>query len=67
MVNKFPSNIHKELKNYIYALYDPTNSSDLMPSATEDCADVNSRYERYKNHNKKPQFTPVKHEKPPHY
>ena len=29
MVNKFPSNIHKELKNYIYALYDPTNSSDL--------------------------------------
>ena len=23
MINKFPSNIHKELANYIYALYDP--------------------------------------------
>ena len=29
MVNKFPSNIHKELKNYIYAIYNPTNNSDL--------------------------------------
>ena len=27
--DKFPSNIHKELKNYIYALYDPSNVSDL--------------------------------------
>ena len=27
--HKFPSNIHKELKNYIYALYDPSNVSDL--------------------------------------
>ena len=43
------------------------DQKDDMPSAAEDCADVNSRYERYKNHNKKPQFTPVKHEKPPHY
>ena len=37
------------------------------PSAVDDCADITSKYERYKNHNKKPQFTPVKHEKPPHY
>ena len=29
MVNKFPSNIHRELKNYIYALYSPTSESDL--------------------------------------
>ena len=26
---RFPSNIHKELKNYIYAYYDPTNGTDL--------------------------------------
>lgn len=29
MQNKFPNNIHKELKNYIYALYDPSSSTDL--------------------------------------
>jgi len=29
MASKFPSNIHKELKNYIYAIYNPTNNSDL--------------------------------------
>ena len=26
---KFPANIHKELKNYIYALYDPAENSEL--------------------------------------
>ena len=26
---------------------------DITPSATEDCADVTSRYERYKKENKK--------------
>ena len=26
---RFPSNIHKELKNYIYAYYDPTDGNDL--------------------------------------
>ena len=26
---KFPANIHKELKNYIYAYFDPTDSNDL--------------------------------------
>ena len=40
---------------------------DIAPSATEDCADVTSRYERYKKENKKSQFTPIKYEKPPHY
>ena len=42
-------------------------SKDIVPSATEDCADVTSRYERYKKENKKSQFTPIKYEKPPHH
>jgi hypothetical protein len=43
---------------------DPKNN---LPSATEDCADVTSRYKRYKKQNKKSQFPPVKYEKPPHH
>ena len=35
-------------------------SKDIIPSATEDCADVTSRYERYKKENKKSQFPPIK-------
>ena len=35
-------------------------SKDTVPSATEDCADVTSRYERYKKENKKSQFSPIK-------
>ena len=42
-------------------------SKDIVPSATEDCADVASRYERYKKENKKSQFPPIKYEKPPHH
>ena len=38
-----------------------------LPSASEDCADVTSRYQRYKKQNKKSQFPPVKYEKPPHH
>ena len=26
---KFPANIHQKLKNYIYALYNPLDNSDL--------------------------------------
>ena len=40
---------------------------NITPSATEDCADVTSRYERYKKENKKSQFPPIKYEKPPHH
>ena len=40
---------------------------DNTPSATEDCADVTSRYERYKKQNKKSQFPAIKYEKPPHH
>ena len=40
---------------------------NITPSATEDCADVTSRYERYKKENKKSHFPPIKYEKPPHH
>ena len=40
---------------------------NITPSATEDCADVTSRYERYKKENKKSQFPSNKYEKPPHH
>ena len=43
------------------------DNKDISPSATEDCADVTSRYDRYKKQNKKSQFPPVKYEKPPHH
>ncbi len=43
------------------------DQKDILPSATEDCADVTSRYDRYKKQNKKSQFPPVKYEKPPHH
>ena len=43
---------------------DPKNN---IPSSTEDCADVTSRYERYKKGKKKSQFPPIKYEKPPHF
>jgi len=38
-----------------------------IPSATDDCADVTSKYERYKKDPKKPKFPPIDYEKPPHY
>jgi|TARA_B100001059_G_scaffold60321_1_gene56047 hypothetical protein len=37
------------------------------PSATEDCADITSRYQRYKKDNKKSEFPPIEYEKPPHH
>ena len=43
------------------------DQKDILPSATEDCADVTSRYERYNRKNKKSQFPPIKYEKPPHH
>ena len=45
----------------------PKDHKDIAPSASEDCADVTSRYERYKKQNKKTQFPPIKYEKPPHH
>ena len=38
-----------------------------IPSTVDYCADVTSRYERYKKENKKSQFPPIKYEKPPHF
>jgi len=43
------------------------NKTQDRPSAVDDCADITSRYERYKKQNKKTQFPPVKYEKPPHH
>jgi len=43
------------------------NKTAELPSAAEDCADVTSKYQRYKNQNKKSKLPPVKYEKPPHY
>ena len=40
---------------------------EKSPSATDDCADVTSRYERYKQDNKKSKFPPIEYEKPPHH
>ena len=36
-------------------------------SAVDDCADVTSKYERYKRKYTKSHFTPIKYEKPPHH
>ena len=38
-----------------------------LPSAADDCADVNSAYERYKKNVNKSKFPPVEYEKPPHH
>ena len=43
------------------------NKKEKIPSAVDDCADITSRYERYKKENKKSQFPPIKYEKPPHF
>ena len=40
---------------------------DSQPSATEDCADVTSKYEKYLKNSNKPKFPPVEYEKPPHH
>ena len=50
-----------------YMINKSKDHKDISPSATEDCADVTSRYERYKKQNKKTQFPPIKYEKPPHH
>ena len=64
---------YKEVKSEKRGTYksDMTSKSrdhnDISPSATEDCADVTSRYKRYKKQNKKSQFPSIKYEKPPHH
>ena len=37
------------------------------PSAVEDCADVKSKYKRFKKDTNKPKFPPVEYEVPPHH
>ena len=38
-----------------------------IPSAAEDCADMKSRYKRFKESANKPKFPPVEYEVPPHH
>ena len=40
---------------------------EKMPSASDDCADVTSAYERLKKTEKKSEFPPVEYERPPHH
>jgi hypothetical protein len=42
----------------------PKNES---PSATDDCANVISAYERFKKTEKKSEFPPIEYERPPHH
>ena len=42
-------------------------SKEELPSAADDCADVNSAYKRYKKNVNKSKFPPVEYEKPPHH
>ena len=42
-------------------------TEDQQPSAADDCADVNSAYERYKKNLDKPKFPPIDYERPPHF
>ena len=44
-----------------------TKKKEYTPSATEDCADVKSRYKRFKESANKPKFPPVEYEVPPHH
>jgi|TARA_B100001059_G_C17437846_1_gene381191 hypothetical protein len=40
---------------------------EKMPAASDDCADITSRYDRYEKDNKKSEFPPIEYEKPPHH
>jgi len=53
--------------NSLFMTKEKKEKIEKSPSATDDCADVTSRYERYKQDNKKSQFPPIEYEKPPHH
>jgi len=40
---------------------------EKTPSAVDDCADVTSKYKRFKEKEKTADFEPINYEKPPHY
>lgn len=44
----------------------PIKIKDL-PSAGDDCADIKSKYDKFKNVSDKPKFPPVEYERPPHH
>jgi hypothetical protein len=46
------------------------NKIEKIPSAVDDCAEVTSKYKRYKEkkeRTKRSNFEPINYEKPPHY
>lgn len=43
------------------------NKNDHLPSAADDCADVKSKYKKFKKGPDKPKFPPVEYEQPPHH
>jgi|TARA_B110000003_G_scaffold209531_1_gene208444 hypothetical protein len=53
--------------NLLFMTKEKEEKVEQAPSATDDCADITSRYERYKNDNKKSEFPPIEYEKPPHH
>jgi hypothetical protein len=40
---------------------------EKLPSAADDCADVKSKYDKFKKTSYKPKFPPVEYERPPHH
>jgi len=53
--------------NLLFMTKEKEEKVEQAPLATDDCADITSRYERYKNDNKKSEFPPIEYEKPPHH
>lgn len=50
---------HKSIKD--------SGKKDQQPSATDDCADVTSKYDKYIKDLNKPKFPPIDYEQPPHF
>jgi hypothetical protein len=40
---------------------------EQLPSAADDCANVKSKYDKFKKTSDKPKFPPVEYERPPHH
>ena len=53
--------------NSLHTSKEKKEKIEKLPSAADDCADVTSRYEIYKQDNKKSKFPPIEYEKPPHH
>jgi len=58
IVRPMSKNIKKNVKK---------NSIKDLPSAADDCADIKSKYDKFKKTSDKPKFPPVEYERPPHH